>query len=199
MFNPIFLILSILSAVVSVYAILCVVRIILTWIPPASGNGFTNFLAKICDPYLNLFKNIKWLRFGGFDLSPALGLCILSAVSTLLGSFSSGQGFSLSHLLQTIVGLAWNMANSVLIFITVVLIVRLITILVNKTTYTSNPFLSAIDSSLGALAGRVSRPFFKNSNYKSQLIAAIIALVIASLVGSIVIGTLCNLIGLIPV
>ena len=197
MFNPLFMILSILSAAVSIYAILCVIRIILTWIPPASGNGFTNFLAKICDPYLNLFKNIKWLRFGGFDLSPALGLCILSAVSTLLGSFSGG--FSLSHLIQTIVGLAWNMANSVLIFITVVLIVRLVTILVNNTTYTSNPFLNAIDSSLGAVAGRMSRPFMKNANYKSQLVAAIIALVVASLVGSLVISTLCNLIGLIPV
>ncbi|MBQ2530479.1 MAG: YggT family protein [Treponema sp.] len=195
--NPVGLLLNVLSAALGVYAILCMIRIIMTWVPQMNGNGFSNFLVKICDPYLNLFKNIKWLRFGGFDFSPALGLCILSAASTLLGSFS-GRGFSLSFLIQTIIGLAWNIVQSILIFLIILLIVRLI-LLSSRRGYGNSPIMNAIDSSMGNMVQKISSLVVKGSNpsYKSQLIAAIVILILAVIIGSIVIGLICNLLSII--
>lgn len=191
---------TILSSLVSAYAILCMIRIILTWIPQAGSSKFGRFLVSVCDPYLNLFRNIKWMHIGNFDFGPAVALCILGAVSAILGSFSVGV-FSLSYLLQTIVGLVWNIIDSILIFIVVVLAVRLIIIFVTKNSYSPNPILNAIDNSLGLLADRVSRTFVGNKRvpYKTQLITTIIVFVVIMIVGSLLIGALCNLIGLIRI
>ena len=75
---------SIVSFVVSVYALMCFLRILLTWVPSLSYSRFSRFLGKICDPYLNIFRGIKWLRLGSFDFSAALGLCILGVLATML-------------------------------------------------------------------------------------------------------------------
>ena len=198
--NPLFTIFGILAALVSIYAILCIVRIIITWIPQAGTSKFADFLSTICDPYLNLFRKIKWLKIGNFDLSPALGLCVLSAIAAVFSSIS-GHGFSLSFLLQTVIGLVWNIIQSILGFLILVLAVRLIIILVNKTPYTSNPILNAIDESFGSLAGRIAKTFSGNKrlSYKGELIAAIIVFAVISLIGSFAVAMLCNLLAFIRI
>jgi YggT family protein len=190
---------SILSSVVSIYAIFCVLRIVFTWIPQANSSGFGKFLATICDPYLKLFRNIKWMRFGQIDFSPALGLCLLGAVSVLLGSFA-GHTFSLSFLLQTLIGLVWNVISSLISFLIIVFAVRLIVILVTKSTYSSNQLLNAVDSSLGQIAARISQIFFRgNVSYKKQLIVALVVLLVIQLLGWLVFSMICNVIGLIRI
>jgi len=103
--------------------------------------------------------------------------------------------------LQTVVGLVWNIINSILIFLIVVLAIRLIILMVNKSSYTSNPLLNAIDSSLGSLAARVSKTFSggKQISYKAQLITTIIVFVVITIIGSLAVGAVCNLIGLIRI
>ncbi|MBQ2552618.1 MAG: YggT family protein [Treponema sp.] len=190
---------SILSSFVSIYAILCVLRLIFTWIPQANSSGFGKFLAAVCDPYLKLFRNIKWMRIGQIDFSPALGLGLLWAASALLGSFP-GHGFSLSFLLQTLIGIVWNLVSSLISFLIIVFLVRLIVILVTKSEYSSNQLLNAVDSSLGQIAARISRIFFRgNVSYKKQLIVALAVLLVIQLLGWLVFSMICNVIGLIKI
>lgn len=193
MFHTIF---SVLSTVVSVYSFLCVVRIIFTWIPQLNGSGAEKFLSSICDPYLNLFKGIRWLRFGGFDFSPVLGLCILSAAAALFESFGSVGGFSISFVIQTVVGLLWNVISSVIGFVIIILAVRLVILLVNKNSYSSSPIINAIDSSIGVLAAKITRTFNnKNVSYKTQLITSLVVLILLNILGTVLISSICNLIG----
>ena len=52
-------ILRIISAFLSLYSLLCLLRIIITWIPNYSYSKPADILAQICDPYMNLFRGIK--------------------------------------------------------------------------------------------------------------------------------------------
>ena len=70
---------QLLASVISFYTMVCFVRILLTWIPSAQYSKFGRILASICDPYLNLFRGLRFLRVGMFDLSPAVALCLLIA------------------------------------------------------------------------------------------------------------------------
>ena len=108
--------LRIISSLISVYTFLCFIRIILTWIPGMSYNKVTNILASICDPYLNLFRNIKWLTIGSFNFSPALALCLLGAASMLLTHFSHQGRISVGIILSLIVQIIWVMIHSIILF-----------------------------------------------------------------------------------
>ena len=74
---------SSLATVVSIYSSLCLVRIFLTWIPQANYSKFGQFMSAICDPYLNIFSRVRFLRIGMIDFSPILAFALLSALASV--------------------------------------------------------------------------------------------------------------------
>ena len=63
-------ILTTLVTLINIYILIISFRIILTWFRTADNNNqLINIVRKITDPYLSLFRGIKFLRFGMFDLS----------------------------------------------------------------------------------------------------------------------------------
>ena len=68
-----FKLVALISQIISIYSILCFARILLSWIPSLSYSKVTQFLAKICDPYLNLFRKLP-LQFASLDLLRLLHL-----------------------------------------------------------------------------------------------------------------------------
>ncbi|MBP5358327.1 MAG: YggT family protein [Treponema sp.] len=189
---------SILSTLVSIYALACLIRVILTWIPNIGNSKFATVLSQICDPYLNIFRGKKLLTFGSFDFGAAVALCILGGIATILASFSRG-GFSVGHLLAVIIGVVWNIISAVLGFIILILIIRLIILLVNKSSG-SNPLIDSIDRTVTSLVSNITRTFTggKAVSYKAQLITAIIALVVVNIVGWLVFSGICSLFEMLP-
>lgn len=178
---------SILSFVVSVYALLCFLRILLTWVPALSYSRFSRFLGKVCDPYLNVFRGIKWLRLGSFDFSAALGLCILGVLATMLSSFAGRSTITLGFVGQMILQLAWSVITSIITFLIIILAVRLIVLFVRKGQYYSSPILDQIDASISPLVYNIARTFTagKKVSYTTALVIAIIALAAIIVLGSI--------------
>ena len=90
---------SFLSGVLGIYSFVIFIRIIFSWAVmfvqrnrnynfnagyeqqdgPTFVETVDSILGKICDPYLNLFRGLRFLRVGMFDLSPAVALCLLIA------------------------------------------------------------------------------------------------------------------------
>ncbi|MBO6132675.1 MAG: YggT family protein [Treponema sp.] len=178
---------SIVSFVVSVYALLCFLRILLTWVPALSYSRFSRFLGKVCDPYLNVFRGIKWLRLGSFDFSAALGLCILGVLATMLSSFAGRSTITLGFVGQMILQLAWSVITSIITFLIIILAVRLIVLFVRKGQYYSSPILDQIDASISPLVYNIARTFTagKKVSYTTALVIAIIALAAIIVLGSI--------------
>lgn len=191
---------GIAATILTIYSFLCFFRIILTWIPGMSYSKAAQFLANICDPYMNIFRGIRWLRMGSFDFSPALGLCLLGAASSLCRMLSNGGTVSIGMILAMAVQVIFSIISSLIVFIIIVFAVRLIVILMNGNNYNSSGFmLNQLDSSISPLVYRIARTFTigKTLTYKSALIIAIISLVVVNFVlniaSGLIIGVLANL------
>lgn len=172
-------ILRIISAFLSLYSLLCLLRIIITWIPNYSYSKPADILAQICDPYMNLFRGIKWLRFGSFDFSPALALCILGAGSQLFSSLANGGYINLQMILSMILGIFFSILSSLIFFLIILFAIRLILIMINRDSYNTSGFMAnQIDSSISSIVYRIARTFAmgRRITYKAALIISIIAL-----------------------
>lgn len=172
-------ILRIISAFLSLYSLLCLLRIIITWIPNYSYSKPADILAQICDPYMNLFRGIKWLRFGSFDFSPALALCILGAGSQIFSSLANGGYINLQMILAMILGIFFSILSSLIFFLIILFAIRLILIMINRDSYNTSGFMAnQIDSSISPIVYRIARTFAmgRRITYKAALIISIIAL-----------------------
>lgn len=172
-------ILRIISAFLSLYSLLCLLRIIITWIPNYSYSKPADILAQICDPYMNLFRGIKWLRFGSFDFSPALALCILGAGSQLFSSLANGGYINLQMILSMILEIFFLIPSSLIFFLIILFAIRLILIMINRDSYNTSGFMAnQIDSSISPIVYRIARTFAmgRRITYKAALIISIIAL-----------------------
>ena len=172
-------ILRIFSAFLSLYSLLCLLRIIITWIPNYSYSKPADILAQICDPYMNLFRGIKWLRFGSFDFSPALALCILGAGSQLFSSLANGGYINLQMIMAMILGIFFSILSSLIFFLIILFAIRLILIMINRDSYNTSGFMAnQIDSSISSIVYRIARTFAigRRITYKAALIISIIAL-----------------------
>ena len=172
-------ILRIISAFLSLYSLLCLLRIIITWIPNYSYSKPADILAQICDPYMNLFRGIKWLRFGSFDFSPALALCILGAGSQLFSSLANGGYINLQMILSMILEIFFSILSSLIFFLIILFAIRLILIMINRDSDNTSGFMAnQIDSSISSIVYRIARTFAmgRRITYKAALIISIIAL-----------------------
>ncbi|NES86679.1 MAG: YggT family protein [Moorea sp. SIO2B7] len=70
---------------ISIYQLLIIVRILLSWFQTAEwANQAMSFLSPITDPYLNIFRSFI-PPLGGLDISPILAIFALQIVAGFLG------------------------------------------------------------------------------------------------------------------
>lgn len=193
---------GIIATVLTIYSLLCFFRIILTWIPEMSYSKAAQFLAGICDPYMNIFRGIKWLKMGSFDFSPALGLCLLGAFSSLFKMLSNGGMISIGMIIAMGIQIISSIISSLLTFIIIVFAVRLLVILMNRNNYNPSSFmLNQLDSSISPLVYRIAKTFTagRNLTYKTALIISIVSLVAANIIFTFISNILINIVANLPV
>ena len=191
---------SVLASVASIYILLCFVRVMLSWFPGAEYSKFGQVLAQMCDPYLNLFRRLRFLRFSSFDFTPAIALCVLMAAQAFFTSLATGTGFRLSTILAMLVMLVGNILTSILGFLVVILVVRLIVYLIIGDGNASYSIWTVIDRSLSPLMFRIAGAFFRGQSisFVKALVTSIITLIVTSVAVSYVIRILGTLISMIP-
>lgn len=57
-----------LNRLVELYSFLLIIYALLSWFPGAYQSKLGELLARICEPFLNLFRRLP-LQFGGIDFS----------------------------------------------------------------------------------------------------------------------------------
>ncbi|REJ32689.1 MAG: hypothetical protein DIU83_08095 [Bacillota bacterium] len=68
-----------------VYTWLLIIRILLTWFPVDPYNPLVQFIARVTDPFLNLFRGLL-PPLGAVDISPILAFFALRLLRTLVMS-----------------------------------------------------------------------------------------------------------------
>ena len=192
---------SVLVSVVSIYMLLCFVRVMLTWFPGAEYSKFGQILSQMCDPYLNIFRRFRFLRFSSFDFTPAIALCVLMAAQAFFSSLATGRGFRLSVILSMLVMLVGNIFTSILSFLAVILLVRLVAYLIVGDGNSSYSIWTAVDRAISPIIFRISGLFFKNQSisFVKALVTSLVTLIIFSVLISYTIRILGGLISMIPV
>ena len=169
---------STLSALTVIYSILCIIRLFLSWIPSLAYSKAGFILTKICDPYLNIFRHLRFLTFGGIDFSPALALCVLSAVSSLFKTLSHGIPLSPAVITAVFISLLETIILSIISFVILILVIRIIILIINP--YSSSPVLNYLDRTLQPFASKIARTFSfgKKLSYTKTLIIAAVFLTV---------------------
>ncbi len=190
---------KIIASLLTIYSLLCSIRIILTWIPGIS-NGFTNFLSRICDPYLNIFSRLGIFRFGAIDFSPVISLGLLALLSTISSSLAQAGKITLGFILALIIQMAWNVVSSIIGFLLIVLIIRFVVLLFQNNSYNGSQFWRQFDYVLNPVIYKIIAPFSKGRMvpYKTALLISIISLFVVKFAGSLFIFQLTRLFKMIP-
>ena len=83
---------SLILALGEAYSLIIIVYVLLSWFPTDRGvlRDVNNVLARVCDPYLNLFKRIIPPIGGMVDISPIFALLVLQFGCGLLARLLSG-------------------------------------------------------------------------------------------------------------
>ena len=191
---------SVLASVVSIYTLLCFVRVMLSWFPGAEYSRFGQVLRQMCDPYLDIFRRFRFLRFSSFDFTPAIGLCVLMALQAFFNSLAMGKAFRISTILSMLVMLVGNIFTSVLGFFAVIILVRLIVYLIIGDGQGSYSIWTAMDRAISPIIFRIAGLVFRNQSisFVKALVTSFIILAVFAVGIAYALGVLGTLISMIP-
>ncbi|MCL2832693.1 MAG: YggT family protein [Treponema sp.] len=187
---------GVLGAIVSIYMMVIIVRILLTWF---SGSvRIPDLLAKITDPYLNWFRRLTFLRIGYLDLTPIAAIAVLSVVNQVFSTISRYGAITLGLILAMTLQIIWSAVSFFIIFILIIVVLRLIAYLTNRNTY--GAFWRVIETISQPVLYRINQIFFKNKivNYRTGIIISIVILAVGYLVLRLVYSLIFNMLVRLP-
>lgn len=189
---------GLLSAVVSLYTMMCFVRIILTWIPSLNYSKFGSFMSTLCDPYMNYFRRFRFLQFRNIDFSPILSMGLLVAVSNIFSSIAMTGRFSIGYLLASVISILWSVVASVAGFLIILLIIRLVALFLNKN---GGSLWYSLDNTLNPIVYKIAGVFRGKNTFMTQktaYIITIIALFVARFLGNAAFSLIADLLTTLP-
>jgi len=152
------IIFGILTALLGIYSLLIIIRIIFTWFSGDQFSGPMEVLSRITDPYLDWWRQRLNLRAGYLDLSPIVAMAVLSVAQTICSAIAQTGRFSIGLLLAVCLSALWSAVSFLLGFCLVVLVLRLIAYVINANLF--GTFWRVIDSISNPLQYRISRIIF---------------------------------------
>ena len=194
-------VLSLLSALITVYTVLCFINIIMSWLPGAKFTAFGKFISSLTDPYLQFFSKFRFLTIGHIDFSPIISIGLLSLASSILSGIQSTGRIYFGGILATVIYMLWNIISSILSIFLLFVLIRWIVLLVNKGNTPYNSPWNQIDSFLQNISYKIAGTFSKNQfsmTYKKSLLITWITLLVVLLLGNFLLRILINLCYSIP-
>jgi len=188
-----------IAAILNLYSILCIIRVFMTWIPGLKFTAFGKFMSKITDPYMNLFKSMRFLTIGYVDFSPIVAIGILSLLSSIFARIANTGRIYLGGILGSVIYMIWNLFSTIALVITVVIFIRWIVLLVNHGQTPYNSPWNQVDTFLEKISYKFSNAFARRPvKYQTSLLITWICGAIIMLTGSVLINFILALCGKIP-
>ncbi len=187
-----------ISTLISIYMIVILVRILLTWFRGISLGRAEEVLAALTDPYLNWFRRNTPVRIGALDFSAVVGILALGLLNNIATQLAVAGTITFSFVLAMIVSAAWSITSFLLTFFLIVTVVRLIGIMMNVDG--SGRLWIVLEQILNPMIQIVIRPFLRGrfTSYRDSLLIVGAALFGVLILGRFVISVLIGLIGRIP-
>ncbi len=188
----------VVSALVSVYFFLCMIRIFVSWVPRVDLGKGGQLLKRVVDPYLGYFSRFRFLSAGAFDFSPIAGLALLILVDQLLRVVAFTDRISLGIVLGVALQVAWSAVGFLLSFFAVFALVRIIAYAARWNSL--HPLWRVVDAFLNPVLFRINRVIYRNRivNYLQGLITGLVVVVLADLAVSRLVALVVRLLESLP-
>lgn len=183
-----------LSAVLSVYMILLMIRVMLTWFRASQNHQVFRYLAIITDPYINWFRRFSVLKFGMIDFSPIIAFVVLGFIINISNSIAAYGKITLGVILALLVNGIWSILSFILMLLIILTIIRLLGATIAKSGFIAQ-MSSGIDSIIEPITSWVRRSIFKNrfTPYTTQLGIALALLILLNIAGRFIFSYLTKL------
>lgn len=188
----------VLSAVVTVYMILCLLRVLSSWLPGVDLGRPGDVLASVTDPFLGLFSRISWLHRGAFDFSPIAALALLTLVNSALTTIAFSGTISIGLILGMVLSALWAAVGFILSFFAICALLRIIIVAGHWNGL--HPVWRVVDSLLNPILFRINRIIYRNRivHYLQSLITGFVVLVVLRIAGGELVGLLVHLLNGLP-
>jgi YggT family protein len=188
-----------LSTILSLYTLLIIIRIIMTWFHGPFGAGKPMaYLAGITDPYLNYFRRFGIFQIGQFDFSPVAALIFLSVVGNILNSVAAFGRVTLGIILALFLGTVWSAAAFFLVLFLILIVVRAVGIIAGINS--ASPFWRTMDTMVKPILTPLTDLLLggKTTTYLNGLLIGAAALLLARIAGGFIVRELILLLQKLP-
>ncbi len=110
---------------VSIFSLLCFIRLLLSWFPDMAWSSGGRFLIRLCDPYLNWFRRFTFSRVGALDFSPIIALGVLYLVAMTFHNISDTGRISVGIILALLLDICWSLTGFIFTLFIILTAVRL--------------------------------------------------------------------------
>jgi YggT family protein len=175
-----------ITALLVVYLLLVLSRILLSWLQRSSSGRAWELLVQITDPYLSLFRRLRLLQIGLVDLSPLAAILVLVVALDLVSALQTYGRLTLGVFLAAFTGALWSgVSFLVMLFLVLVVIVFLTTSFRRGTGSPLIRTLAALIQPIIALVGKAAARVFslRRPLGEIQLLLLTAVLLIAILIG----------------
>lgn len=189
---------KIVSGVISLYMILCIVRIFFSWVPSLINTKWGRAIARFTDPYLNLFSGIPLFKTPNIDFSPIVALAVLSVVNNLFMTLSYAVRITFGFILSLLLDAGWSAVSFLLGFFIVIVLVRIVGYLAHFATL--HPLWQILDSIINPLLFRINKLIYRGRavDYLQGLITGFVVVLVAKTLGGWIIRLLTSLLMSLP-
>lgn len=199
--------LNILSAVLLVYMLLLSLRIILMWFRGTSYGKPWYYLTRVTDPYLRLFRGIKFLHMGGWDLTPIVGFIVIIIAQNVIVSLLRFHSISLGIILAIAVRAVWQSFIGILFILAVLCVIRIIGLYIGGSPpdgsppgqSQTHPSWRFLDTVVHPVAQWIGRTLKRQLGYAPALSIAVVSIIGIWLIGGLLINYIVLLLFSLPV
>ena len=183
-----------LSAVLSVYMVVLMIRVMLTWFRASQSSRLYYYLSAVTDPYLNWFRRFSALRFGMIDFSPIIAFVVLGFLINIFSSIAAYGTITVGIIIAMLINGIWSIFSFILVLLIILSVIRLLT-----STVIRGGFLvqmsPGIDSIIEPVTSWVRRTIFRNkfTPYTTQLAVSIGILLVLNIGGRFIFAYLTRL------
>ena len=192
------IIMRVVTGGLSLYMLLIMFRILLTWFQGPSFGRPLELLRSVTDPYLSWFRRFQFLRVGNFDFSIIVAIIVLSVFASITSRLAVAAAVTFGYVLALIIMRVASAASFFLVFFLIMALIRLIGGAVGVNT--SGRFWITLDHLLEPVVHKIilslSRGRFVSYRNALLLFCALIALTLFA--GRFLVDGLVNLAGRIP-
>ncbi len=164
---------QVLAGLLSVYMLILFIRILLSWFQPRNLGKAYDIIYRITEPYLGIFRRLRFLHTGRFDFSPIVAIISLVIVENIFITLATYGTITGGIILSLLVQAAWSAGSFILFFYIAILLIRFFSLLFSK-NYNS-PGWHSLDAIVQPLVFRFTRIFRPKTPLKYSTILAFIA------------------------